>query len=186
MLVVLPSSGRIEFCSDLSRGASSTESNSRTGTTCSGRCGQRMAARSRQSSNPRVRSNSTTMQSARGACAAQTPVAAHFGSNYRQFRRAHALLHLYWLIPALLVYAVMGLAYRLRVHPPWDAIEPMSKCSVVLFAGCVLWNLLYVKELRLDFDRWYALVEANFTEPKSPSPDSRSAIMALATPHARR
>ncbi len=71
----------------------------------------------------------------------------------------------------------MGLAYGLRVEPPWDGIGAMSELSVVVFAACIFHSLLFLKELRLGFDLWYALVEAGLTEPASPSPDSRSAIM---------
>ena len=53
----------------------------------------------------------------------------------------------------------------------------MSKWTVALFAICVLHNLIWLKFLRLGFDRWYALVEASFTAPTRPSPDSRSAVM---------
>jgi hypothetical protein len=46
-----------------------------------------------------------------------------------------------------------------------------------VYAFCVVHNLLWLKELRLGFDRWYALVEADFTEPKRASPVSTSAII---------
>jgi hypothetical protein len=85
----------------------------------------------------------------------------HFRRVYRRFRRAHVLLHLWWVIPALLTYAAKSTSF-------WIPI---------IFVLCIMQNLLFLKELRLDFDRWYALVEAGFTKSKTASPASSSAIL---------
>jgi hypothetical protein len=102
---------------------------------------------------------------------------ADFGRVYRRFRRAHALVHLYWLIPTLFVYATLWLSYALKWEVPWDAIGAMSQFNAVMFVLCLLQNLLYLKDLRLDFDRWYARVEESSNEPASPSPVPSSAIL---------
>jgi hypothetical protein len=101
----------------------------------------------------------------------------HFARVYRAFRRAHTLIHLLWVMPALFAYAVLGLCYGLDVEIPWEAIRGVSTCTVIIYVLCVLQNLLFLKELRLGFDRWYALREASLTEPKSASPVSSSAIL---------
>ncbi len=107
---------------------------------------------------------------------------AHFARVYRQSRRAHALIHLFWVIPALYVYALLGLLYGLHVEIAWEKIGSASTCIAMLYAWCVLQNLLFLKELRLDFDQWYALVEASLTEPRSPSPVSSFAIFRWMCP----
>ncbi len=100
----------------------------------------------------------------------------HFARVHRRARRVHALIHLYWVIPALFLYGVSGLAYALHVETAWNVSGPTSASIAILYALCVLQNLLSLKELRLGFDRWYAVVEASFTEPRSESPDSSSAF----------
>ena len=88
----------------------------------------------------------------------------------------HARIHLFWVIPALFVYAVLALSYALHVDVAWSDLGAMSTWIAVMYALCVLQNLLFLKELRLGFDRWYALVEAGLTEPGSASPDRSPAI----------
>ncbi len=92
----------------------------------------------------------------------------HYVRAYRKFRRAHALIHLFWVIPALLNYTVLGLSYALREEVPWEAFGGLSSGIALGYVACVLQNVLFLKELRLGFDRWYALVEASLTltEPK--------------------
>jgi hypothetical protein len=54
----------------------------------------------------------------------------HFRRVYGQARLA--LVHLFWLIPALCVYGVFGLAYALRVDVDWQGIGPMSTSFVLI------------------------------------------------------
>jgi hypothetical protein len=98
---------------------------------------------------------------------------AHYGRLYRQFRWAHARAHLVWVLPALVLYTVLGLSYGLGVEIPGDAIGKASRWIAFLYAFCVVHNLLFLKELRMGFDRWYALVETSFTEPTNAPPVSR-------------
>ena len=101
----------------------------------------------------------------------------HFARIYRNFRLAAAMFHLCWLIPLVLIYALFGLCYILHLELPYEAVGSVSACSAFAFAVCLSHNLLYMKELRLGFDRWYALVEASFTEPRCDPPVSSSAIL---------
>jgi hypothetical protein len=102
---------------------------------------------------------------------------SHFARGYRKVRRAAALVHLLWIIPALLVYTVLGMGNVLREDIPYGAIGRLSTCAAVLFVLCLFQNLLFLKELRLGFDRWYALVEASDTEPKSDLPVPSNALL---------
>jgi hypothetical protein len=46
------------------------------------------------------------------------PCRTHFARVYRKFQREHALIHLIWVIPALVVYVLVGLFYWRRVAVP--------------------------------------------------------------------
>jgi hypothetical protein len=103
----------------------------------------------------------------------------HYVRAYRKFRRTHALIHLFWVIPALFTYTILGLSYVLREEIPWEEFGGLSACIALQYVACVLLNVLFLKELRLGFDRWYALVEARLTltEPKSAPPVSSFSIL---------
>jgi hypothetical protein len=101
-------------------------------------------------------------------------VRAQFARRYRQFQWALALTHLLWIIPALFLGAAMGFFYWGGAPIPWDEINNISRCTALLYVLCVLWTLLYRKELRLGFDGWYALMESRLTEPPSASAPATS------------
>ncbi len=107
---------------------------------------------------------------------------AQFRRTYRQLRWAHALMHLFWAIPALLVYAALGLTYWLDGQIAWDPVGNGCWSIALLFAICVVQNLLCLKQLRLDFDRWYALMEARFTAASNVAPVSSFQIMRWLCP----
>ena len=94
----------------------------------------------------------------------------HFRRVYGQARLARALVHLFWLIPALCVYGVFGLAYALHADVDWQDIGPMSTSIAIMYVCCIAHTWLFHRELRLGFDRWYTLKEASFTEPAKASP----------------
>ena len=89
----------------------------------------------------------------------------HYRRVYRRTRRALGLVHLLWVIPAIFVYGFFGLAYALRVEVDLGAIRATSTSIAILYVLCVLHTMMFGKFVRLGFDRWYARVEASFTEP---------------------
>jgi hypothetical protein len=107
---------------------------------------------------------------------------AHFARVYRRSLWAMALLHLTWAIPALLIYTLLGLSYALHRQIPWEAVGPLSNCSTVLYAMCVVTNLLLLKALGPDFDRWYARLQSRLTEPMIAPPVSSSVIVRWLCP----
>lgn len=102
---------------------------------------------------------------------------SHFAREYRKWARTLALLHLFWVIPAIYVYTLMGLSYWLSAGFAWEEVGPMSRLAAMNYAGCVALHLFVVKRSPTNFDRWYARLEASFIEPRSPSPVSSSAFL---------
>ena len=47
----------------------------------------------------------------------------------------------------------------------------------LLYAFCVIQNLVCLRDIRLGFDRWYAIQEASLTESEKQSPVSRFAVL---------
>jgi hypothetical protein len=47
----------------------------------------------------------------------------------------------------------------------WDGLQGLSISFVMAYVLCILYNLLGLKVLRLDFDRYYALVERRHRDP---------------------
>jgi hypothetical protein len=56
---------------------------------------------------------------------------AHFRQVYRRALRAHARIHLLWVIPALFVYILAGLCYGLGVEIPREAIGQISVLTAI-------------------------------------------------------
>ena len=89
----------------------------------------------------------------------------HYQRVYRRTRRALWLVHLFWLIPALGFYGLFGFVYALHVEVDLGAIRATSTSIAIIYVLCVLHTVMFGKFVRLGFDRWYARVEASFTEP---------------------
>jgi hypothetical protein len=102
---------------------------------------------------------------------------AHFMRVYRRFRRAHALLHLMWVIPAVLIYGLVALSYVLHVDTGREELMRAGIPIAIVYALCVTQNLLCLKELRLGFDEWFARMEASLIKPENAPRASSSAIL---------
>ena len=101
-------------------------------------------------------------------------VRAHFARVYQRFRWALALIQLLWIVPALFVCAVIWRFHSRRLEIPWEDIGVLTTFIALVYVWCIFNVLLFLKELRLGFNRWYALMEANLTEPRSAMPPNSS------------
>jgi hypothetical protein len=102
---------------------------------------------------------------------------AHFARVYRRIWRTCALFNLTWVIPVLFVYAFMGPSHPLIVEMLRESIGSLNASIVLMYAISVFLNLVFVKGVGLDFDRWYALMEARFTDLRGDSPVSSFAFL---------
>jgi hypothetical protein len=113
-------------------------------------------------------------------------VRAHFERAYRQFRRAHVLIHLVWVVPALFVYGMLWLSHGLHLEVEREELKILSLGIPVAAVFCLLLNLFHLKKLRLGVDLWYALTEASWNDPANAWPASRVADLSGRPPKGSR
>ena len=84
--------------------------------------------------------------------------------------------------PGAFLYTLLGLSLVLHVEIVWGEFRAFSICVAILYVSCVIQNLLFLRDIRLGFDRWYAIQEASLTEPEKESPVSRFAVLRWRAP----
>ncbi len=107
-----------------------------------------------------------------------------FARLYEKFRRRHALAHLTWFVPSVVLAGAVARCNWRGVAVPWEPIAPLGVWLALICVLCFVNNLLFLKELRQGFEPWYAALEARWTSPDGGRSEPSNAILGWLFPAA--